>query len=968
MSSRLLILFGWLVLFSIRAVPAAAYESYDIDALGVPKFVNTNYIDLNKITQISKFRSSAGHDYHDEREYCRSMKHYFIAPDSTTTIRAPVSGTISRMDDDFVGKQVRIASDVQPAFEFIIFHVALAKPLVVGDRVEEGQVLGTHYGTVTFSDIAVAVNTPKAYRLVSYFETLTDDAFAAFQARGIASREDMIVSQAARNAEPYQCAGQTFINLKVAPEKEYVSLTGPTAAQQTITITQGFPPTTLYLANSPVVVSATSSSGLPVTIFSNTAATCATEGMSVVLLASGTCVITFVQVGDANTFETSKYLVTYIYDGVAYSGLTPAAADVTNTSFIRFLNTGSVAGTAKVNLRDSVTGESLGQWTSPAIPGYSEQQFYIGDIDIGLARRAPSYTLSLQSDFTGSFQNVFFRGPDGALTNGTVCAQGIQTEAYWASGVHSSLLPAYPSTVMVNNTSDAAKAVELTVIDARDGKPLGTYTTPVVPGHGRLPVSVGALEGAVGKPSAGLYHYVVRTPFDFTGYLQHIVTNLTAGITTDLTASCNLDGTTAGYASNAVRFGRVSASIDTEMTSTLRIINQSPYTSTATVTVWDEMSGRELGQWVSPGIGGGAGRDFSMTEIESALTFGSPRPLSYAMSLQSDMYMGAVQHVTTRTADGAVASQSLCANTANDPTRVFGVHSSKYSVFPTPSAIVVTNRGNAEQTVSLGIYDMYGGNRLGTYTTDAIPPRGQRTIEVAMLEAGARIAPQTGDLYTVKVDGAFTGFLQHVIYNQNARITADASAYCGVRQTVPTAKLSVATSSAGNGSGTITVNPSSGPFNYGANINVTATPAPGSALVGWAGDCASISARLFYMSENKTAVAVFGLAIGGPSHFVLNIGTSVTDGIGGTITSATSDINCMQRGLIMSGASYLVRTGSCATVLSKNTVITLTATPVRGSKFVSWSAHQCAGSDTEPTCRVTMNQSRFVSATFAPAD
>jgi hypothetical protein len=87
--------------------PASA--AYDIATRGVPQFVNTNYIDIAKVSSISKFRSSAGHDYSDVTQFgtdalkdsagkvegCRSMKHYFAAPDSTVKIFAPVAGTIS---------------------------------------------------------------------------------------------------------------------------------------------------------------------------------------------------------------------------------------------------------------------------------------------------------------------------------------------------------------------------------------------------------------------------------------------------------------------------------------------------------------------------------------------------------------------------------------------------------------------------------------------------------------------------------------------------------------------------------------------------------------------------------------------------------------------------------------------------------------------------------------------------------
>ncbi|TRZ90870.1 MAG: hypothetical protein D4R84_15485, partial [Rhodocyclaceae bacterium] len=68
------------LLMNVAAEVSAAGS--DLDGLGVPKFVATNYIDISKIFQLSKFRSSAGHDYSDDLEKCRSMKHYFMRPDA----------------------------------------------------------------------------------------------------------------------------------------------------------------------------------------------------------------------------------------------------------------------------------------------------------------------------------------------------------------------------------------------------------------------------------------------------------------------------------------------------------------------------------------------------------------------------------------------------------------------------------------------------------------------------------------------------------------------------------------------------------------------------------------------------------------------------------------------------------------------------------------------------------------------
>src|SRR5258708_5244428 len=52
-------------------------QIFNVEAGGIPRIVEADYIDLSKIVSISKFRSAQGHDYCDDFESCRSMKHYF---------------------------------------------------------------------------------------------------------------------------------------------------------------------------------------------------------------------------------------------------------------------------------------------------------------------------------------------------------------------------------------------------------------------------------------------------------------------------------------------------------------------------------------------------------------------------------------------------------------------------------------------------------------------------------------------------------------------------------------------------------------------------------------------------------------------------------------------------------------------------------------------------------------------------
>ena len=328
-----LLLVATLVIWS-AASALAAFTDYDTETwdflnLGVPKFVNVVYLDLAKISAISKFRSNAGHEYSDSTqfstsaysevgqqiEFCRSMKHYFAGPEvagvePSVQIYAPTNGIVSRMFDELIGgTQVQITSSDQPAFTFIIFHVTLATPLKEGDGVTAGQLLGHHVGTQTQSDIAVQVHTPRGYHHVSYFEVMTDHAFAAFQARGITSREQLIYTREQRDAARFTCSGTRFNGDPNLANADYVKLTGGATSQ---TITAKFTPIgNPQVGAAPTPISATSSSGLPVTIVSQSPKLCAIDGASVTWRRPGLCTIVMRQEGNANTFAALGLQTTY---------------------------------------------------------------------------------------------------------------------------------------------------------------------------------------------------------------------------------------------------------------------------------------------------------------------------------------------------------------------------------------------------------------------------------------------------------------------------------------------------------------------------------------------------------------------------------------------------------------------------------------------------------------------------------
>jgi hypothetical protein len=70
--------------------------------------------------------------------------------------------------------------------------------------------LGTHIGAQSTSDIAVGVTTPTGWRLLSYFDVMTDSMFAKYKARGINTRTNVIISKEARDADPLTYNGGRF--------------------------------------------------------------------------------------------------------------------------------------------------------------------------------------------------------------------------------------------------------------------------------------------------------------------------------------------------------------------------------------------------------------------------------------------------------------------------------------------------------------------------------------------------------------------------------------------------------------------------------------------------------------------------------------------------------------------------------------------------------------------------------------
>jgi Divergent InlB B-repeat domain len=159
---------------------------------------------------------------------------------------------------------------------------------------------------------------------------------------------------------------------------------------------------------------------------------------------------------------------------------------------------------------------------------------------------------------------------------------------------------------------------------------------------------------------------------------------------------------------------------------------------------------------------------------------------------------------------------------------------------------------------------------------------------------------------------------------------------------------SVTVTRSGVGSGTVTggkINcggTCTTPLALGTIVTLTAKPASNSIFTAWTGDCVGTqSTCTFTITAENNVTANFDLAPAGGGG-----------GGGGTVSFKIS---------ISKNGSGTVTTDPATQSFAAGTVVTLTATPAAGQPWIGW-AGACAG--TSPTCTLTMDANKSVTANF----
>ncbi len=800
-------------LLTLAALGAPAFAqangfTYDIQANGIPKFVNTVYIDLTKVTQISKFRSGAGHDYSDSTQFgrdgyknppdnsieaCASMKHYFIAPDATTQIYAPVTGRVTRMFDEPIGgTQIQITSDEQPAFTFTMFHVELNRTFAEGDQLQAGENIGHHTGTQTWSDMAVFVRTPRGNHLISYFDTLTDEAFAVFQARGVESREQLQLTRDYRRANlVFSCAGIA----KIVPDSEYVNLTGGPISQ-TISVAGSTNYATVRLSDAPARVTATASSGLPVTGVPRYPKICVYTNGTIVWRRPGTCVIAFIQAGDTRTLAALpvEFTLTVVSDELApawlpsLGGIHPSFTSTTE-SYLLFHNSGNTPGTVTLSLYNGTTGEKAATWTSPVIAAHASRQFQIDDLERAIAapfEKPAAWGVHVDAaSMFGYMQHILFDRAAGAITNASSCDTAVAGTPLTLPYAYTSLFADFPSTIVFTNPTTSGSYLGATLFAAESGVQIGPggyypsgpfNTAPAARTAIALPMS--ELQTRLNfAPAAETSRVAVRgSDARFVGgYLQHVLESRRAGVLSDMNTACSVSGYVSRTVPSPLFSGRAYSGSNLTAQSTLRFYNDSKTAAPVAVALHDPATGSVAAAWTSPPIAPGTMLDVPVATIEAETALA--RKDIYNVTVETD-FDGYFQQFAR--AGGAISNFSTCAgSTVSGGRLLLGVHSTARASAGYASSIVVNNTGAAAGKADIEVYDPRDGSKLATYTTVVIPANGQFTFDPGAIEARLTMLAGAGpDTYVLKLGAGFTGFLQHFMRNHEAGVITDLTSMC----------------------------------------------------------------------------------------------------------------------------------------------------------------------------------------------
>jgi subtilisin family serine protease len=249
-----------------------------------------------------------------------------------------------------------------------------------------------------------------------------------------------------------------------------------------------------------------------------------------------------------------------------------------------------------------------------------------------------------------------------------------------------------------------------------------------------------------------------------------------------------LKGRDRGFLNNAI-----SQNLPQLGQSFLRLYNTSATAGTVAVALRDAPTGSLIANWTSPPIPAGASMQVSLQTIEiNAVAVAGANQTLLASSIYNlditSTFPGYLQHVLWNRTSGVFANLTSCGTgIVSDTTSIPNAHTSALGTYV--SRIRMVNTGVFATHATLSFTDSNTGTPLATWTSPEIPSGGVIEMPVPQIEVQVPAllsAVKAGGVVQLNVQvSGFSGYLQHVIDNQNLGAVVDMTGKCALTVVAP---------------------------------------------------------------------------------------------------------------------------------------------------------------------------------------
>ena len=244
---KILLGIGILVLAAVAWVFASSKYNASLE----PPQLVANFVDLDQVSKITKFRSCAGHATvpRDGRETKRNMKHYITLhpeykKENAVEVFSPYDGHIALIMKDEIwvapGKKSLLSLLPLNRWMFSVIHVLPKEGLGMGEKVKAGELIGygtfleypefdpsfdVIYGTMQIPPKKVENWSSPYGDLDSVFNHMSAEVLAEYEQKGV-TQQNIILSKEQRDNDPcnYRDGGPYFAPKVISNNDEPVEL------------------------------------------------------------------------------------------------------------------------------------------------------------------------------------------------------------------------------------------------------------------------------------------------------------------------------------------------------------------------------------------------------------------------------------------------------------------------------------------------------------------------------------------------------------------------------------------------------------------------------------------------------------------------------------------------------------------------------------------------------------------------